>query len=152
MVEESTQFREEEKPLLLDLIFTKKPEPPPSIQYFSPMGRSDYVTLMLEMQEDDGIRYREEYKKERLNYARANFEKLRNFFVDIGWRNIMNRKTIQGKYEVFLQKYNKEEKKYIPICRVKKSTHDWYNARCIEAKREKNKAWMKLKKLRNENY
>ncbi|MPC61391.1 hypothetical protein E2C01_055463 [Portunus trituberculatus] len=59
----------EEKPSLLDLEFTKKPEPPPSIQYLSPMGRSDHVTLVLEVQEDV-ITYSEEYKRERLNYAK----------------------------------------------------------------------------------
>ncbi|MPC46958.1 hypothetical protein E2C01_040690 [Portunus trituberculatus] len=60
-VEESTRYMGEEEPLLLDLVFIKKPEPPPSIQYLSPMGRSDHVTLELEMQED-GIRYRYDYK------------------------------------------------------------------------------------------
>ncbi|MPC60594.1 hypothetical protein E2C01_054646 [Portunus trituberculatus] len=59
-VEESTRFRGAEKPSLLDLVFTKKPESPPSKQYLSPMGRSDHVTLVLEMQEEDVIGYREE--------------------------------------------------------------------------------------------
>ncbi|MPC53557.1 hypothetical protein E2C01_047452 [Portunus trituberculatus] len=71
-VEESARYREEE-PLL---VFTKKPEPSPTIQYLSPMGRSDHVTLELEIQEEeDGISYRDDYKKERLNYARTDFEK-----------------------------------------------------------------------------
>ncbi|MPC66056.1 hypothetical protein E2C01_060199 [Portunus trituberculatus] len=39
-VEESTWGGEE--PSMLDPVFTKKPEPPPSIQYLSPMGRSDH--------------------------------------------------------------------------------------------------------------
>ncbi|MPC40586.1 hypothetical protein E2C01_034148 [Portunus trituberculatus] len=55
-VEQSTRYREQEEPSLLDLVFTKKLKPPPSIQYLSPMGRSDHVTLQLEMQEEDGIR------------------------------------------------------------------------------------------------
>ncbi|MPC96861.1 hypothetical protein E2C01_092140 [Portunus trituberculatus] len=61
-VEESTRYRGEE-PSLLDIILTKKPEPPPSIQYLSPMGRSDHVTLELEIQEEDGVSYTEDYKK-----------------------------------------------------------------------------------------
>ncbi|MPC30568.1 hypothetical protein E2C01_023835 [Portunus trituberculatus] len=63
-VEESTKYRREEEPLMLDLVFTKKPEPPPSIHYLSPMGRSDHVTLELEILEEDGIRFRDDYKKE----------------------------------------------------------------------------------------
>ncbi|MPC50833.1 hypothetical protein E2C01_044666 [Portunus trituberculatus] len=52
-VKESTRYRGEEELSLLDLVFTKKLQPPPSIQYLSPMGRSDHVTLVLEMQEED---------------------------------------------------------------------------------------------------
>ncbi|MPC58083.1 hypothetical protein E2C01_052078 [Portunus trituberculatus] len=56
----------------------------------------------------------------------------------------MNRRTIQGRYEIFLQKYNEGVKKYIPIYTVKKSIHACYSARCIEAKKAKERK--KLKK------
>ncbi|MPC95630.1 hypothetical protein E2C01_090849 [Portunus trituberculatus] len=72
-VEKSARYRREEEPLLLDLVFTKKPEPLPIIQYLSPMRRSDHVTLEMQIQEEDEISYREDYKEERLNYARADF-------------------------------------------------------------------------------
>ncbi|MPC89176.1 hypothetical protein E2C01_084111 [Portunus trituberculatus] len=145
-VEESTRYSGEEEPSMLDQVFTKKPEPPPSIQYFSPMGRSDHVTLVLEIQEEDGTRYREDYKKERLNYARADSEKLRESFADIERRNIINRRALHEKYEIFLHKNNEGVKKYAPIYRVRKNIHTWYNAICTEAKKVKEKAWKKLKK------
>ncbi|MPC12743.1 hypothetical protein E2C01_005447 [Portunus trituberculatus] len=44
-VEESTRYSGEEEPSLLDLIFTKKPESPPIIQYLGPVGKSDHVTI-----------------------------------------------------------------------------------------------------------
>ncbi|MPC68941.1 hypothetical protein E2C01_063153 [Portunus trituberculatus] len=59
-VKESTWYRGEEEPSLLDLVFTKKPEPPPIIQNQSPMGKSDHVTLELETQEWEVLRYRED--------------------------------------------------------------------------------------------
>ncbi|MPC30259.1 hypothetical protein E2C01_023520 [Portunus trituberculatus] len=62
-VEESTRYREEEEPSVLDLVFTKKPEFPPIIQCLSPIGRSDYVTLELQIQKEDGIKYRDDYRK-----------------------------------------------------------------------------------------
>ncbi|MPC26788.1 hypothetical protein E2C01_019938 [Portunus trituberculatus] len=61
--EEVNKVQGEEEPSLLDLVLTKKPEPPPSLQYLSLMGRSDHVTLELEMQEEDGVRYRDDDKK-----------------------------------------------------------------------------------------
>ncbi|MPC98239.1 hypothetical protein E2C01_093599 [Portunus trituberculatus] len=94
-VEESTRYKGKEEPLLLDLVFVKKPEPPPSIQYLSPMGRTDHVTLEMQVQEEDGISYINDSKGERLNYARMDFEKLRIFFANIVWRNIS---IDQGEY------------------------------------------------------
>ncbi|MPC58085.1 hypothetical protein E2C01_052080 [Portunus trituberculatus] len=61
-VEESTRYRGEEESSLLDLVFTKKPEPPPVIQYLSPMGGSDHVTIEMQIQDEDGISYRDDYK------------------------------------------------------------------------------------------
>ncbi|MPC17838.1 hypothetical protein E2C01_010705 [Portunus trituberculatus] len=43
-VEESAQYKEEEEPSVLDLVFTKKPESPPIIRYQSPMGRRNHIT------------------------------------------------------------------------------------------------------------
>ena len=50
----------------------------------------------------------------------------------------------------FSLKYNEGVQKYVPLYKVKKSKHSWYNARCQEAKREKDRAWKKLLKQRNE--
>ncbi|MPC58434.1 hypothetical protein E2C01_052439 [Portunus trituberculatus] len=61
-VEESTRYKREEESSLLDLVFTKKPESPPIIQYHNPMARSDHVTLEMQIQEEDEISYREDYK------------------------------------------------------------------------------------------
>ena len=149
-VEEPTRYRGEDEPSMLNLVFTRKPESPPIIQYLSPMGRSDHVTIEMQIQEEDGISYRDDYKGERLDYARADYEKLRIFFGDIQWKNIMYGKTLQGKYEICLRKYNEGVKNDVPLYRVKKKIHAWYNARCIKAKKEKDKAWKKLLKQRND--
>ena len=136
-VEEPTRYRGEEEPSLLDLVFTRKPEPLPKIQYQSPMGKSDHLLVEIEMQEWKLQRCMEDYKKERLNYARANYEHLRQFFENIDWKNNMKDKTVQEKYEVFLQKYNEGVKRFVPTYRVRKRTQTWYNGRCIEAKKKK---------------
>ena len=149
-VEESTRYRGEEEPSMLDLVFTKKPEPRPTIKYKSPMGKSDHVILEMELQDWVILSYKEDHKNGRLNYAKANFVELRKFFGNINWKALMKGKTVQEKYETFLSKYNEGVQKYVPVYRIKKSKHSWYNARCTEAKKRKDKAWKKLKKQRNE--
>ncbi|MPC72062.1 hypothetical protein E2C01_066355 [Portunus trituberculatus] len=64
-VEESTRYMGEEESLLLDLVFAKKPESPPIMKYHSPLGKSDHVTLEMQMQDEDEISYREDYKGKR---------------------------------------------------------------------------------------
>ena len=101
------------------------------------MGKSDNLLVEIEMQEWKLQRCMEDYKKERLNYARANFEHPRQFFGNTDWKNNMKDKTVQEKYELFLQKYNEGVKRFVPTYRVRKRTQTWYNGRCIEAKKKK---------------
>ena len=91
-----------------------------------------------------------EYKNRRLNYARANFEGLRDIFGRTDWKAIKNGKTTQEKYEIFLMKYREGVERYVLKYKIRNSKHMWCNARCADAKRVKDRAWRKLKKQRNE--
>lgn len=44
-VDEYTRYRGTEEPALLDLIFTRRPEGRPEIEYLSPMGKSNHVVI-----------------------------------------------------------------------------------------------------------
>ena len=148
-VDECTRYRGEEEPAILDLVFTRRPEPRPIIKYLGQMGKSDHIVLQIEVQEEEVSRYKEDYKSGRLHYAKAKFDELRNFYGKIDWKKIMEGKTVQKKYEIFLEKYNDGVKKYVPLYNVRRKKYSWYNARCQEAKRAKDRAWKKLIKQRN---
>ena len=149
-VDEFTRYRGDAEPSILDLIFTKKPESKPNLRYLSPMGKSDHVVIEMEINETEREAWKEDYKNGRLNHAKSKFEELKKYFGDINWKQIMEGKTVQEKYETFLNKYKEGVQKYVPVYKVKKGKHCWYNARCTEAKRKKDSAWKKLKKQRNE--
>ena len=51
----------------------------------------------------------------------------------------MSGKTAQENYEIFLRKPNKGVERYVSKYRVRSSKHTWYNARCAEAKRGKDR-------------
>ena len=149
-VNEYTRLRGEEEPTMLDLVFTKKPETRPVITHLSPMGKSDHVVLEIEMENWKEKKCNEEHKKGRLNHAKSNFDGLNRFFSSIDWKASMTEKTVQEKYDFFLEKYHEGIHKYVPLYKVRESKHAWYNARCATAKKEKNAAWRKLRKHRNE--
>ena len=58
---------------------------------------------------------------------------------------------VQEKYETFLNKYNKGVQKYVPVYRVRKSKHSWYNARCAGAKKIRDAAWKRWRKQHTES-
>ena len=86
------------------------------------------------------LRREEDYKNRRLYYARTNFEDLMKYFCSIDWRGIMSDKTVQEKHEIFLRKYDEDGLKYIPKYKVRTNKHKWCNAKCVEAKRTKDRA------------
>ena len=114
------------------------------------MGKSDHLLVEIELQEEKVQRCIEDFKKERLNDARANYENLRNYFGCIDWKDIMKHKTMLEKYESFLHEYNEGVKRFVPTYRVRKRIQTWYNSKCIEARKKKNRAWKKLRKQNNE--
>ena len=150
-VEECTRFREEEEPSILDLVFTKIPEPDPNIKYHSPIGKSDHVVIEMELRGWEQVKRREGYREGRLNYSRTNFGGLRKFFEEVEWKSTMEGKTVQKKYDIFLERYREGVQKYVPLHRIRESKHSWYNARCMEAKRNKDKQWKKMRRQRNEH-
>ena len=104
----------------------------------------------VDLQEGTLARRGNDYKSGRLNYVRANFEGLREFFERTDWRAIINGKTAQEKYEIFLKRYREGVEKYVPKYKPRDSKYTWYNDRCAEVKRAKDRTWRKLKKQRNE--
>lgn len=150
-VRQPTRYRGEEEPSMLDLVFTKSPEGRPDIQYLSPLGKSDHMMLEIQPESDEVIQRSEDYREERLNYAKANFIELKKFYRQINWKDLLKDKQVQEKYEIFLSMYEKGVHKYVPRYKVKKRKHEWFNIRCAEAKKEKDRAWKKMMKQRRQD-
>ena len=149
-VKETTRYRGDDEPSQLDLVFTKRPEAEPSIDYLSPMGKSDHVLIEINIHKEELHTPNEDHKKERRNYAKANFTGLRDFYKGIDWRKLLENKGVQEKYQVFLSKYKEGIEKYVPKYKIKKNKRAWFNAKCVEAKKKKEKAWRKMRKRWNE--
>ena len=150
-VDEVTRCRGEEEPSLIDLVFTKKPETRPEIKFLSPMGKSDHVVIEITLKEEEVTYVNEEYRKGRLNHAKADFMELKRFYGNIEWKKLLEGKQVQEKYAEFLKIYNEGAFKYVPKYNVRRSKYSWYNARCSKAKKDKDTAWRKMRKQWNVN-
>jgi len=150
-VTEHTRYRGDDEPARLDLVFTKEPQEI-KLNYKSPVGKSDHVLLELDTMLELAEKWDEAYKTGRLNYAKTNFEDLKNFYKAICWEQMEEAPSVQEKYNRFLDIYKEGVEKFVPVFRVReKRIKAWFNDRCEKAKRERDKAWNRLKKRRNEN-
>ncbi len=119
------------------------------MKYLLPFGKRYHIVIEVKL---EGIKAKDwkEYINDRLNYARANFKELEKFCGSIKWDKLLKDKEVQIKYEILLDKYNEGVFQFVPMHKVKMIRHSWYNARCAKAKKDKDKAWKKVKKQWNE--
>lgn len=76
----------------------KKPESQPSLNYLSPLGRSDHITIQINIHEEETIRYNKDNKKARMKFANAKFPKLNKFYKEINCRNSFKHRQVYRKY------------------------------------------------------
>ena len=116
------------------------------------MGSSDHVTMMMELKlgyptEID----REEYKEERYNFYKADYNLLRDKFKQVDWSRMQEENTIEGKYKVFKQVYEEVIDKNVPKKKEEpQKKKPWYNDRCMRAKKKRDRAWEITRKRKNQ--
>ena len=142
-----TRCRGDDTPARLDLVFTKGVELRDEVEHVCPMGRSDHDVLKFNLDVEKDVGTIKEYKEDRLNYARADYDGLRKFFREVDWFAMYNEKNIQLKYDMFMKVYDKAVERFVPYYSKKTlGKTPWFDGRCIEAKRNKERAWKRFKK------
>ncbi len=91
-----TRFSGSDKPSRLDLMFTKDMDIIETIHYDSPQGKSDHVLMEFELKNENVITD-ENYKVKRFKYSKADFEKLRKYFVAMDWKGFEDAEDVRTK-------------------------------------------------------
>ena len=149
-VKQETRCRGEEEPARLDLLFTKELDVAGDVVHEVPLGKSDHEVLRMEIDEKSEENGTEDHKKERRNYYKARYRDMQDFFEKIDWTVMKQTRDIQEKYNIFLQIYNEAVMRYVPLYEIKeKGKQEWFNLRCLEAKKKKERSWRNYKRRRN---
>ena len=106
-VREDTRIRGNDEPSRLDLVFTKDINLEQSIRHEPPLGKSDHEVLEFSVIVEEEDRRKETHKRNRQNYAKANYEGLRRFFHELNWAEMYGCADVQRKYDIFVNKYNR---------------------------------------------
>ena len=146
-VKEKTRYRGEDEPSRLDLIITKEAELIENMKYGCPIGKSDHVMIECVLGEGRMERRDEHYRTGRLNYGKADFTKLRNYFEQVDWSAFEDASDIEDKWKEFVNIYEEGINKYVPrVKKEQKKIQAWFNKRCEESKRKRDTAWNKWMK------
>ena len=136
-VTEKTRYRGEDEPSRLDLVFTKGTDLAKEIIYKCPIGKSSHVILEIVTRGDNAREKDESHKRRRRNYAKANFNELKEYFEKTDWKVLQELEDVQQKYDAFLEIYEQGVKKHVPLYTVKeKGKKEWFNVMCYKAKRK----------------
>ena len=106
-----------------------------SVNYECPLGKSDHVLVEVLMTEDYNCSRDESHKIGRLNYRKADYEAMKQYFSQMDWGAFDMAENIDEKWDWFLKTYNDCVKKYVPRVRARKvESGDWFGRRCMEAR------------------
>ena len=146
-----TRFRGGDAPARLDLLFTSDCEVVDDISYDCPLGKSDHVLVKVslgeEMQEEN-----EDCKLEKYRYNKANYAEMRKYFEAADWSKFEMEEEVQEKWREFLKIYSKAVDLYVPKGRSScyKTGKEWYNDKCLKARKCKMRAWNRWRAVKTE--
>ena len=145
-----TRFRGGDVPARLDLLFTSSGQLVDEISYDCPLGKSDHVLVKVSLGEETQEE-NEDYKLEKYRYNKANYAEMRKYFEAADWSKFEMEEGVQNKWEEFLKIYNKAVSMYVPKGRRScKKGKEWYNEKCLKARRRKLKAWNRWRAVKTE--
>ena len=145
-VRSPTRCRGQDVAARLDLVFTRGISLKEEIEHECPLGKSDHDVLRFKLDTEVNMEKSEEYREGKLNYIKANYNHIREFFNEIDWSVVYQEVDMQLKYDKFLDLYNCAVEKFVPYYRTRTlKNKQWFNRNCEEAKKNKEKAWKKFK-------
>ncbi len=141
-----THLRETDNPSRLDLIFTKTTCEVEEIRYLAPLGLSKHAVLCFSLVIDSTP---EEQSTDtwKLNYHKADTEKMRDLFTQEDWKTLFHGKSTNEKWETLKEKYNRTVAKCVPTYKRKQGSAQpkWMNRQLQALIRKKQEAWKRYR-------
>lgn len=146
-VKEPTRFRDGQIPSLLDLVLTNSQDIVDGVMIGPPLGRSDHVTLIFEI---DGMPAKTVDEPLSRSYYHGDYDKMRSMLKKIDWYTKLNDISGAEAWDIFEDTLNDCIEVCVPLKRRKsKESAEWMTQKALNAVKEKRKAWSKYIKSKN---
>lgn len=149
-VTEWTHLRDNDNPSRLDLVFTRTGSEVDNIKYLAPLGLSKHAVICFSLTTDSRPRDHPRLTP-RLNYHKADTMKMREMFDQVNWEEAFVDKSVDEKWNVFVDNYNRIVKMCVPTYKNKPGCirAKWMNCRLEMLIRRKQEAWRKYRGRKN---
>ena len=142
-----TRCRGDDKPSLLDLVFTKNNLDVESIKYGPPIGKSDHCVLSFKFCIDGGEAAAMSENVQKLNYHKGKYAKASTLFESIPWEAELMGKGVETMWATFLHIYNSVVNQCVPVYNVNKGKRKrkWMNMQLLKMIQKKEEAWRRYR-------
>ena len=118
-VDQPTRWRGTDKPRILDLLVTKDANFISSLDYQSPLGKSDHCVMNFRI---NCVSYRKDCSKQRRCYDKADYSAMRTHLQAINWSELLNVEDIDKAWSVLMDTVKKAENIFVPLKTIKTGT------------------------------
>ena len=142
-VEKITRSREGQRSSLLDLIFTDDENSIDTITHAAAVGKSDHDSLVWTF-----ICKSETIKsnRERLNYAKGNYQEIRQHFANIDWNSKLSSINCDEAWSSFKDEYHDAVEKFVPKKKPRNRNKPlWMKAHVKKSVKKKHQLYMKYR-------
>ena len=142
-IEKPTRYRQGQKSNILDLVFTRENSDIIDIEYLSPIGKSDHLTLKL-ITNIDKIAM-EDDTPPRFDFKRCNITDFRRLIKETDWA-VLHKLNVEECWNLIYSKLDEGMEKFVPKVDIKsrKKSPPWMNPFVKKSIKKKHKLFKKL--------
>jgi hypothetical protein len=143
LVTQPTRYRSNQQPSVLDLVITSDDSSIANLEYFNPIGKSDHVTLMADLQLCHTPRARTVLFQRTI----IDFEALNKRLTQIDWKSLLSDVSVSRNWDHFKTALSDAVSQSTSTSLLKKSSSKpWINGRILGQVRKKRSLWRAFKR------
>jgi hypothetical protein len=143
LVTQPTRYRSNQQPSVLDLVITSDDSSIANLEYLNPIGKSDHVTLMADLQLCHTPRARTVLFQRTI----IDFEALNKRLTQIDWKSLLSDVSVSRNWDHFKTALSDAVSQSTSTSLLKKSSSKpWINGRILGQVRKKRSLWRAFKR------
>lgn len=143
LIDEPTRYRNNQTPSTLDLILTTRSDLVFGLEYLSPLGKSDHITLCANVQ----LSFQHSPKKFSIQKTVINYDALNDQLGNVDWSTVLRHNTANDNWDEFVQILNSlinDSSRRIVVDSI--PSKPWISQNLLEDLKRKRALWQRFRR------